>query len=91
MALTKEKIKSIIIKNSIDQKIYSPGASTAQIAIFTEKIQYLSKHMNENKKDHVTKYVLIKLVNQRKKMLKYLKRKNTSIYTQLIKKLSIRG
>ena len=91
MALTKTEIKHIITENSVDKKIYNPGSSTSQVAIWTAKIQYLAEHIKNNKKDHVTRLSLIKMVNQRKKMLKYLKRKNKDTYTTVIKKLSIRG
>ncbi len=66
------------------------GSSSSQITYFTKKIKYLSEHIKKNKKDHVTKFSLIKTVNQRKKMLKYLKKKDKNEYLDLIKKLSIR-
>ena len=66
------------------------GSSEVQIALLTEKIENLSKHMKESKKDKHSSLGLLKAVNKRKKLLTYLKKKNTESYQKVIKQLNIR-
>lgn len=88
MPLTKEKKQEIIKKITDNPK--NTGDTSVQIALITERIQQLSTHLQNNKKDFVTQRSLIKLVNQRKKLLNYLKNKNIEKYRSLIKELEIR-
>ena len=67
------------------------GSSEAQIALLTDRIRSLTDHVKKNKKDVHSKHGLVKLVSQRKKLLKYLQKRNIDSYKQLIEKLSIRG
>ncbi len=66
------------------------GTSESQIALFTLRINFLTKHMQENKKDLGTKRSLVNLVGKRKALLEYLKAKDIARYRALIKKLDIR-
>ena len=66
------------------------GSSEVQIALLTEKIQTLSKHMNLFKKDKHSSVGLLKAVNTRKKLLDYLKRNKLESYKDVISKLNIR-
>ena len=66
------------------------GSSEVQIALLTEKIETLSKHMNLFKKDKHTSVGLLKAVNTRKKLLNYLKRNKLQSYKDVISKLNIR-
>ena len=66
------------------------GSSEVQIALLTEKIESLSKHMNLFKKDKHSSVGLLKAVNKRKKLLDYLKRKKLDSYKNVISKLNIR-
>ena len=66
------------------------GSSEVQIALLTEKIENLSKHMKESKKDKHSSLGLLKAVNKRKKLLDYLKKKKIDSYKQVISKLNIR-
>ena len=66
------------------------GSSEVQIALLTEKIQTLSKHMNLFKKDKHSSVGLLKAVNRRKKLLDYLKRNKLESYKDVISKLNIR-
>ena len=66
------------------------GSSEVQIALLTEKIENLSKHMKESKKDKHSSLGLLKAVNKRKKLLDYLKKKKTDSYKEVISKLNIR-
>ena len=66
------------------------GSSEVQIALLTEKIDTLSKHMNLFKKDKHSSVGLLKAVNKRKKLLDYLKRNKLETYKNVINKLNIR-
>ena len=66
------------------------GSSEVQIAILTRRINNLSSHFKSNKKDHHSKRGLLGMINNRRKLLKYLKGKDLSKYTALIKKLCLR-
>ena len=67
------------------------GSSEVQIALLTARIEYLTEHLKINKHDFHTRYGLTNLVSQRRKLLTYLKRKDTKAYRDLIQKLDIRG
>ena len=66
------------------------GSSEVQIALLTEKIENLSKHMKKSKKDKHSSLGLLKAVNKRKKLLDYLKKKKIDSYKEVISKLNIR-
>ena len=66
------------------------GSSEIQIALLTEKIENLSKHIKPFKKDKHSSVGLLKAVNKRKKLLSYLKRKKPESYEKIIKQLSLR-
>ena len=66
------------------------GSSEVQIALLTNKIETLSKHMKNFKKDKHSSVGLLKAVNNRKKLLDYLKRNKLDSYKNVISKLNIR-
>ena len=66
------------------------GSSEFQIALLTEKIETLSKHMNLFKKDKHSSVGLLKAVNKRKKLLDYLKKNKAEAYKSVISKLNLR-
>ncbi len=66
------------------------GSSEVQIALLTKRIRHLTEHLKANKKDKHTRYGLQKMVSQRRKLLKYLKRTETPRYQILIKELGLR-
>ena len=84
-----EKSKKEIIK---DLKISSNdvGASEVQIGLLSEKINNLTNHFKKNKNDKHSTRGLLKAVNQRKRLLEYLKRKNTESYSKILSKLNLR-
>ena len=88
MKYSKETSK-LIQDIGLDEK--NTGSSEAQIALLTDRIRSLTDHVKKNKKDVQSKQGLVKLVSQRKKHLKYLEKRNSDSYKQLIEKLSIRG
>ena len=66
------------------------GSPEVQIALLSERINYLTEHFKTHVKDHHSRRGLLKLVGQRRRLLDYLKRKDVDRYTELIKKLGIR-
>ena len=66
------------------------GSSEVQIALLTEKIETLSKHMNLFNKDKHSSVGLLKAVNRRKKLLDYLKKNKMETYKEIISKLNLR-
>jgi len=66
------------------------GSPEVQIALLTNRIQYLTEHFKVHKKDHHSRRGLLKLVGQRRRLLDYLKRKDGERYRKLIKELGIR-
>ena len=66
------------------------GSSEVQVALLTEKIENLSKHINQFKKDKHSSVGLLKAVNRRKKLLDYLKRNKIDSYKNILTKLNLR-
>ena len=66
------------------------GSTEVQVSLITHRIKYLTEHFKEHKKDHHSRQGLLALVNKRRKLLKYLKRKQNDRYYDLIKKLGLR-
>ena len=83
----KEK-KEVI--NEFGKNDTDTGSTEVQIALLTKRINELSDHFKINKKDHHSRRGLLGMVNNRRKLLKYLKGKNESEYLSLIKKLGLR-
>ena len=89
MSITKENKKNLINEFSKNEK--DTGSAGVQIAVLTERITNLTEHFKTHNKDNHSKRGLVSLVNKRKKLLNYLSKKNKSEYSDLIKKLNIRG
>lgn len=66
------------------------GSPEVQIAILTERINYLTEHLKEHKKDHHSRRGLLKMVGQRRGMLNYLKDNNIDRYRTILEKLHLR-
>ncbi len=88
MSLTKEEKLELVAKFGGSEA--NTGATEVQIAIFTKRINELTEHFKIHKKDHNSRRGLLKLVGQRRKLLKYLKRTNLDKYRELIKELGLR-
>lgn len=88
MAQTTEKKSEIIEKFKTHAS--DTGSSEVQIALLTDRIQYLTEHFKAHKKDHHSRQGLLKLVGQRRSLLDYLKRKDVNKYRALIQDLGIR-
>ena len=89
MALLKEE-KNKIVKE-FQNSDADTGSSEVQIALLTENINKLQSHFKIHKKDHHSRTGLIRMVNLRRKLLAYLKRKNLESYKEIIKSLNLRG
>jgi len=86
--LSKELKTKIIGNNQLQAQ--DTGSPEVQIALLSERINFLSSHLNTHKKDFTSRVGLMRLVGKRKRLLSYLKREDSSRYEQLIKKLSLR-
>ncbi len=80
-----EKVIAKYGKNKNDS-----GSTSAQIALFTDRINELNEHLKGNKKDNSSRRGLMIMVSKRRKLLKYLQRNDIKLYTDLIEKLKIR-
>lgn len=86
--LTKEKKEEIFTQFGGDVK--NTGSITGQVALCTFRIQSLSEHLKTNNKDHACRKALLTLVGKRKRLLKYVAKKDITEYRSLIEKLNIR-
>lgn len=66
------------------------GSSEVQVALLTKRIELLTEHLKSNRKDHSSRFGLIKMVSARRRLLDYLKKKDEKHYKELIEKLHIR-
>ena len=89
MSIKKEVKKDLISKFSINDKV--TGSTEVQLAVLTERINNLIEHFKNHKHDNHSKRGLVALVNNRKKLLFYLSKKDNEKYMKLIKELNIRG
>ncbi len=81
-------MKKNISEVSLHEK--DTGSSEVQIAILTDKIEMLSKHVKQFKKDKHSSVGLLKAVNKRKKLLEYLKKNKIDSYKNILTKLNLR-
>jgi small subunit ribosomal protein S15 len=88
MALTKDEKAAIVLEYGKNEK--NTGTTEAQIALLSRRIADLTEHFKVNKKDTNSRRGLLKLVGQRRKLLKYLQRTDLEAYRALIEKLQIR-
>ena len=88
MAQSTEKKKEIIEKFKIHET--DTGSTEVQIALLTERIVYLTEHFKTHAKDHHSRRGLLKLVGQRRSLIKYLQKKDVAKYRSLILELGIR-
>lgn len=88
MALSPEQKLEIV--KEYQQSEGDTGSPEVQVALLTANINSLQEHFKTNKKDHHSRRGLIRMVNQRRKLLDYLKSKELSRYSDLIKRLGLR-
>jgi small subunit ribosomal protein S15 len=88
MSITKERKQEVIKDFAVHPG--DTGSAEVQIAILTERINNLSAHMKNNKKDFHSRRGLLKLVSRRRHLLDYLKSKSLASYEEIIERLGLR-
>jgi len=88
MSLTAQEKEAIV--SEFARAAGDTGSPEVQVALLTKNIEALQSHFKEHNKDHHSRRGLIRMVNQRRKLLDYLKRKNASRYVELIGQLGLR-
>ena len=88
MYLTTEKKAELFTQHG--KSATDTGSAEGQIALFTFRINHLTEHLKQNKKDHSTRRSLIKLVGKRRSLLDYLIKKDIERYRSIIKELNLR-
>ena len=88
MYLTAEKKQELFTQYGKEAK--NTGSPEAQIALFSYRINHLTEHLKENRKDFGTQKALLKLVGKRRRLLDYLKDREINRYREIIKELNIR-
>jgi small subunit ribosomal protein S15 len=89
VALTKEqRSRSVAVYGRHPR---DTGAADVQIALLSERIKGLTEHFTVHKKDHHSRRGLLKLVGQRRRLMRYLEKRNVERYRTLIQQLGIRG
>ena len=88
MYLTSEKKQELFSQHG--KSATDTGSAEGQIALFTFRINHLTEHLKQNKKDHSTRRALIKLVGKRRSLLDYLIKKDIERYRAIIKELNLR-
>ena len=88
MYLTKEAKEKLFKKHGKDSK--DTGSSEGQIALFTERINHLTGHLKQNRKDYNSERSLVKLVGKRRSLLDYLMKSDVLRYRAIVKELGLR-
>ena len=82
--------QDLFSKHGIAKKKTDTGSPESQIALFTHRINHLTDHLKEHKKDFATQQGLLKLVGKRKKLLNYLQANNIARYRSILAELDLR-
>jgi len=88
MTLTTERKREITAKFGANER--DTGSTKVQVALLTERINHLTEHLREQKRDHHSRRGLLMLVGQRRRFLDYLRRNDLEGYRALIKELGLR-
>ena len=88
LALSCEKKQEIIKAYQVHEN--DTGSPEVQIAILTDRINYLNEHLKANKKDHHSRRGLLKMVGQRRSLLDYLKKTDFDRYRNIVTRLGLR-
>lgn len=86
--LNKEKKRDLIDKFKEHQK--DTGSTSVQVALLTERINYLTEHLKKHKKDFHSRRGLLMLVGRRRRLLSYLKKKDPQMYSKNVKELNLK-
>jgi small subunit ribosomal protein S15 len=85
-----DAVRKAQIVDDYKQSEGDTGSPEVQVALLTANIEQLQQHFKEHAQDHHSRRGLIRMVNQRRKLLDYLKRKDASRYSTVIKRLGLR-
>jgi small subunit ribosomal protein S15 len=88
VTLTKEAKSELIRKYASHES--DTGSPEVQVALLTARINELTEHLREHRKDHHSRRGLLMLVGQRRRLLNYLNRQNVDRYRQLVQELGLR-
>ncbi|MGY6587314.1 MAG: 30S ribosomal protein S15 [Wenzhouxiangella sp.] len=88
MSLTAENKQQVVKEYQLSEG--DTGSPEVQVALLTARIQDLQSHFADHKKDHHSRRGLLKLVNQRRSLLDYVKKKDVQRYRNLIERLGLR-
>lgn len=88
MQVTAEVKKNIFKTYGGSEK--NTGSAEGQIALFTQRINHISGHLETNKNDHANTRALLRLVGKRRRLLNYVMKQDITVYRQLLEKLKIR-
>ncbi|MDP6657195.1 MAG: 30S ribosomal protein S15 [Nitrospinaceae bacterium] len=88
MAFTKETKTTVITDYKLHEN--DTGSSEVQIALLTNRLNYLTEHFKTHNKDHHSRQGLLKIVSRRRKLLDHLKKEDANRYQQIITRLGIR-
>lgn len=86
--MDRDKKKKVIKSNAMHDK--DTGSHQVQVAILTEKINFLTKHLEKHPKDNHSRRGLLTMVGKRRRLLSYLQKANEKKYSELIDKLHLR-
>ena len=88
MYLTSDKKKELFAQHG--ESAIDTGSPEGQVALFTQRINHLTEHLKENRKDMATRRSLVALVGKRRRILEYLKENDIERYRAIVKNLGIR-
>ena len=78
------------VKKAFRRHEEDTGSSEVQIALLSQRIEELTEHLKAHKKDHSSRYGLLKMVSARRRLLNYIKASSESLYQDVIKRLKLR-
>jgi small subunit ribosomal protein S15 len=88
MSVTKEQKAQLVKEHQLHEK--DTGSPEVQIALLTNRINYLTDHLRDHKKDFHSRHGLLKMVGQRRRLLSYLKDRDIESYRDVINQLGLR-
>jgi len=88
MSITSDRTKELIKEYGSNSE--NTGSSEVQVAILTDRINNITAHLKNNKKDHAGRRGLLGLVSKRRRLLNYIKKRDSKQYLDIIEKLGIR-
>jgi len=78
------------VKKEFRRHEQDTGSSEVQVALLSQRIEQLTEHLKVHKKDHSSRYGLLKMVSARRRLLNYVKSCNETLYQNIIKRLKLR-